>query len=206
MSRWPWKAKCRCSQGWREATRDPLKEAEVLVAVSYRIKQLIIRQRVIPIETMYEKSLRHLELGELDEAEDALKLYLKANPTDAMAHNKLGIVFAKRSNRVEAKRCFHEALRQDVNLVHALNNLGNIAREEGELERAIEYYQKAILIDPDYSLPHNNLGVIYKELNRYTDFVREIKTAKRLENKKVLNPEKKKTFRDLLAKIWTKKR
>ncbi|OLN34016.1 tetratricopeptide repeat protein [Desulfosporosinus metallidurans] len=161
---------------------------------------------MIPIKTIYEKALKHLEYGELDEAEEALQLYLKENPSDAMAHNKLGVVFAKRPNRVEAKRCFNEALRQDVNLVHALNNLGNIAREEGELELAIEYYQKAIIIDPDYSLPHNNLGVVYKQLNRYRDFVREIKTAKRLENRKVLNPERKQTFRDLLAKIWTKKR
>lgn len=161
---------------------------------------------MIPINTIYEKALKHLEFGELDEAEEDLKLYLKENHSDAMAHNKLGVVFAKRNNLVEAKRCFQEALRQDVNLVHALNNLGNIARDEGELQLAIEYYQKAIIIDPDYSLPHNNLGVVYKQLNRYRDFVREIKTAKRLENRKVLNPEGKQTFRDLLAKIWTKKR
>ena len=176
------------------------------MAVSYRIKQISIRQRVIPINTTYEKVLKHLEFGELDEAEEDLKLYLKENHSDAMAHNKLGVVFVKRNNLVEAKRCFQEALRQDVNLVHALNNLGNIARDEGEFQQAIEYYQKAIKIDPDYSLPHNNLGVVYKQLNRYRDFVREIKTAKRLENRKVLNPEGKQTFRDLLTKIWTKKR
>ncbi|HEY8911479.1 MAG TPA: tetratricopeptide repeat protein [Desulfosporosinus sp.] len=153
---------------------------------------------------LYDKAMQHMDAGELDEAEETLKAYLYGNPTDAMAHNKLGVVFVRRPNRDEAKRCFEEALKHDAKLVHALNNLGNVAREEGELERAIEYYRKAILIDPDYSLPHNNLGVVYKQLNRYGDFVREIKTAKRLENRKVLNTERKRTFRDWLAKIWSK--
>ena len=148
--------------------------------------------------------MRHLEAGELDEAEDILRTYLCGNPTDAMAHNKLGVVFVRRPNREEAKRSFEEALKHDAYLVHALNNLGNIAREEGEFERAIEYYHKAIIIDPDYSVPHNNLSVVYKQLNRYRDFVREIKTAKRLENRKVLNPDKKLTLREWLVKIWPK--
>ncbi|HWQ42436.1 MAG TPA: tetratricopeptide repeat protein [Desulfosporosinus sp.] len=156
------------------------------------------------MDPLYEKAMQYLEAGELDEAEATFKTYLCGNPADAMAHNKLGIVFVNRSNREEAKRCFEEALKHDAYLVHALNNLGNIAREEGYLERAIEYYQKAILIDPDFSLPHNNLGVVYKQLNRYGDFVREIKKAKRLENRKVLNSRRKRIFWDWLAKVWSK--
>lgn len=138
------------------------------------------------MKTSYDKAVKHLEFGELDEAEDALHTYLKENPTDAMAHNKLGVVFVRRPNLEEAKRCFEEALKHDRYLVHTLTNLGNIAREEGELEQAIEYYQKAILLDQDYPLPHNNLGVVYKQLNRYGDFIREIKTAKRLEKRRAL--------------------
>jgi len=158
------------------------------------------------LKKLYEKALKHLEFDELDEAEDALHSYLKENPTDAMAHNKLGVVFVRRPNLEEAKRCFKEALEHDRYLVHALNNLGNIAREEGELEQAIEYYQKAILIDQDYPLPHNNLGVVYKQLNRYGDFIREIKTAKRLEKRKALYSKEKHNIKDWLIKLWYKLR
>ena len=156
------------------------------------------------MKSLYDKAVKHLEFGELDEAEDALQTYLKENPTDAIAHNKLGVVFVRRPNLEEAKRCFEEALKHDRYLVHALNNLGNIARDEGELEQAIEYYQKAILIDKDYPLPHNNLGVVYKQLNRYGDFVREIKTAKRLEKRKVLYSKEKHNIKDWLIKLWYK--
>lgn len=158
------------------------------------------------MKDLYDKAVKHLEFGELDEAEDALHTYLKENPTDAMAHNKLGVVFARRPNPEEAKRCFEEALKHDRYLVHALNNLGNIAREEDQLELAIEYYQKAILIDQDYPPPHNNLGVIYKQLNRYEDCIREIKTAKRLEKRKALYTKEKHNIKDWLIKLWSKSR
>ena len=156
------------------------------------------------MKSIYEKAMKHSEVGELIEAEDAFKTYLKSNPNDAMAHNKLGVVFARMSKREEAKRCFTEALKNDAYLVQAQNNLGNIAQEEGDLERAIDYYQKAILIDPNFPLPHNNLGVVYKQLNRYGDFVREIKTAKRLENRKASNSKEKLTIKDYLTKFWPK--
>jgi len=155
------------------------------------------------LKSLYEEALEHLEAGDYDGAVSALQKYLRDNPTDAMAYNKLGVAFAKRQNRIEAKYYFEEALKYDVHLVHALNNLGNIAREEGNLEQAVDYYQKAIEIDPTYALPHNNLSVIYKQLRCYGDFVREIKTAKRLENRKVLSP-KGKAFLSWLKGLWTK--
>lgn len=71
------------------------------------------------MKKLYDKAVRHLEYGEMDEAEDSLNTYLKENPTDVMAHNKLGVVFVQRPNLEEAKRCFEEALRHDRYLVHA---------------------------------------------------------------------------------------
>ena len=142
------------------------------------------------MKSLYDKAVSHLEFGELDEAEESLDTYLEENPTDALAHNKLGVVFVRRPNLCEAKRCFEEALKHDCYCVHALNNLGNVAREEGKLQQAINYYQKAILINPDSPLPHNNLSVVYKQLNRYGDFIREIKTAKRLEKERLFTPRK----------------
>jgi len=158
------------------------------------------------LKSLYDKAVKHLEFGELNEAEETLHTYLMENPTDALAHNKLGVVFARRSNLVEARRCFEEALKHDCYLVPALNNLGNIAREEGELELAIEYYQKAISIDPDFPLPHNNLGVVYKQLNRYGDFIREIKTAKRLQKRKALYSKEKRNIKHQFIQLWCKLR
>ena len=160
----------------------------------------------IRLKNLYDIAVKHLELGELDQAEEALHAYLKENPTDAMAHNKLGVVFIQRSNLEASKRCFEEALDYDSSCIQALNNLGNIAREEGKLEQAIEYYKKAILINKDYPLPHNNLGVVYKQLNLYGDFIREMKIAKRLEKRQALSSKEKTTIKDWLMNLWSKLR
>lgn len=158
------------------------------------------------MKNLYDIAVQHLEYGELDLAEDALHTYLKENPTDASAHNKLGVVFVQRVNFKEAERCFEESLKHDRYFIHALNNLGNIAREDGKLEQAIEYYQKAISLDKDYALPHNNLGVVYKQLNRYGDYIREMKTAKRLEKRKVLFSKQKPHIKDWFINLWSRLR
>lgn len=158
------------------------------------------------MKSLYEKALKHMEAEEFNEAENDLLSYLSENPTDAMAHNKLGVVLIRKLNREGAKRCFEEALKHDAKLVQALNNLGNMAQEEGNLELAIEFYQKAIRINPDFSLAHNNLGAVYKQLNRYGDFIREIKKAKRIENRKFHTSKREFSLRGWLAKLWSKPR
>lgn len=154
------------------------------------------------MKSLFEQALAQLEVGKLGEAEDLLKRHLEINPGDAQAHNKLGVVYAKENRFQEAEICFRNALRCDPNLPHAYNNLGNLARQAGDAEKAREYYEKATTLDPDYSVPHHNLAVVYKQLNRYGDFVREMKLAKRLENKQKLGA--KKSWRQVFANIWPK--
>lgn len=152
--------------------------------------------------SLYEHALEQIEAGKLAEAESSLKLHLQANPGDAQAHNKLGVVYAKENRFQEAERCFEDALRCDPGLPHAYNNLGNLARQAGDVDKARAYYEKAASLDPDYSVPHHNLAVVYKQLNRYSDFIREMKLAKRLDNKHKLGA--KKSWRQVFAHIWPK--
>ena len=123
---------------------------------------------------MYEKALKHLDSGEFKEAERALQAYLEDNPQDAMAYNKLGLIYAKIKQWDKAKAYFSEALKINPQLVHALNNLGNIARQEGDLVRAKEYYEKALEVDPTFSAPHNNLAIVNKQLRRFPGILSEL--------------------------------
>lgn len=156
------------------------------------------------MEELFASAVRDLEAGRLAEAEEKFYRHLVAHPQDAMAHNKLGVIRAQQHDYAAAKELFAKALALDSRCVHALNNLGNIAREEGDLEAAKSCYLKAIAIDPDYSVPHNNLAVVYKQQNKYADFVRELKLARRLELRAKLNPERK-TLRQALADLWRRR-
>ena len=45
-------------------------------------------------------------------------------------------------------------------------NLGVLYRYLGQKEKAIEYYQKAIKLDPEYARAYSNLGVVYDDLGQ----------------------------------------
>ena len=43
------------------------------------------------------------------------------------------------------------------------NNLGVVLKDQGKFEEAIKVYNKAILLNPNYSYPHNNIGIILQD-------------------------------------------
>ena len=45
----------------------------------------------------------------------------------------------------------------------ALNEQGMAFRNSGELEKAIDCYEKAIELDPRFADPWNNLGIAYRQ-------------------------------------------
>lgn len=57
---------------------------------------------------------------------------------------------------------------------------GNNAQENGSYELAIEYYQKAIVIDPDHADAYFNMGVAYNDLENYDEAAQCYKKAARL--------------------------
>ncbi|MCS7235872.1 MAG: tetratricopeptide repeat protein [Armatimonadetes bacterium] len=48
------------------------------------------------------------------------------------------------------------------------------------MEEAVRAYRKALELDPDYAVAHQNLAAVYKRLGRYEGFVRHMKQATRL--------------------------
>jgi Tfp pilus assembly protein PilF len=60
---------------------------------------------------------------------------------------------------------------------NALNNLGLRYQKEGEHEKAIEQFEKALEIQPNYAAALNNLGISYGSLNRLDEAERSFKRA-----------------------------
>jgi len=51
--------------------------------------------------------------------------------------------------------------------IQSYNNLGRIYYERNESNKSIEYYLKAIEIDPEFALPYKNLAILYRKLQDY---------------------------------------
>ena len=58
---------------------------------------------------------------------------------------------------------------------NALNNLGLRYQKEGEYEKAIEQFEKALELQPNYAAALNNLGICYGNLDRLEEAERSFK-------------------------------
>jgi len=95
----------------------------------------------------------------------------------AWAHQSIG-------RRGDARRLYRAALALEPDLPAAWNNLGVLAREEGDLPGAIEVYREAIASHPALAEPHANLGVALGELGtpeELEESIRELREALRLD-------------------------
>ena len=60
---------------------------------------------------------------------------------------------------------------------NALNNLGLRYQKEGEHEKAIEQFEKALEIQPNNAVAHNNLGISYGSLERFDEAEKHFKRS-----------------------------
>lgn len=74
---------------------------------------------------------------------------------------------------------FTHALAITDNNSIAYNNLGLMMLSRGELERAEQYLQRAITIDPSFALPWNSLGNVFVKMGRYDEAHRAFGQAAR---------------------------
>ena len=65
-----------------------------------------------------------------------------------------------------AQELYNQVLKIDPNHLFALNNLGIIFKELGQIQKAKNCYERAIRINPNYADALNNLGIIFKELGQ----------------------------------------
>ncbi|MFQ5778124.1 MAG: tetratricopeptide repeat protein, partial [Terriglobia bacterium] len=59
-------------------------------------------------------------------------------------------------------------------------NLGNIYREKGQLEAAVEEYRAAVDLQPYFALAHNNLAVTYAMKSDFEAAAHHIQIARAL--------------------------
>jgi cytochrome c-type biogenesis protein CcmH/NrfG len=81
-----------------------------------------------------------LQAGRLEEAEAAVRAYLRVSPRDASGHTLLGVVLDQRGRETEAEQSYNTALKLDPKMPGALFGRG-VARQmigEGGWKSSIE--------------------------------------------------------------------
>lgn len=112
----------------------------------------------------------------------AVPLFLKAleiRPGDAMVYTNLGVSYDKLGKLEEAIQA-HE---KSVSLMPSplgYANLANVLEKAGKYEASADACRKALEMDPNYGLAHNNLGVALYRLGRVEEAVSSLQQAARL--------------------------
>ncbi len=111
------------------------------------------------------------------------------NMQKATAHYKLGVSYYGENNIQKAFVEFRKAFELNPEDKDVLNMTGIIYLLHYEdFPKAIDFFQKAISVDPDFSEAHNNLGFAYEKSRKFNEAIDSYKKA--LSNLLYMTPEK----------------
>lgn len=109
----------------------------------------------------YRNAITALNNNKLDLAENILKEMLGSRNNLAGPWANLGLVYLKKNDIEQALKSLDHSLQLNPKQPQALNLMGIIEYNKGNLKKAIEYYDAAILNKPDYANAHYNLALLY---------------------------------------------
>ncbi|KAF7656930.1 hypothetical protein LDENG_00034290 [Lucifuga dentata] len=94
---------------------------------------------------------------------------LSVCPLNAKVHYNVGKNLADGGNSSAAIKYYREAVRLHPTYIHAMNNLGNILKEQNELLEAEQLLSKAVSIQPDFAAAWMNLGIVQNSLQKFEE-------------------------------------
>jgi DNA-binding transcriptional MerR regulator len=100
-----------------------------------------------------------------DQAEEAYRKAIEADPSYADAHCNLGSVCFNRGRRDEARQSFERAIELVPGHVEANLNIGTMYEELGQDESALARYRAALESDPLYADVHVSLALLYEKIS-----------------------------------------
>lgn len=107
-------------------------------------------------------ALAHHQAGRLADAKALYAQILAIQPKHADALHFMGLLACQIGQREAGLTLIRESIAVLPNAIYH-NNLGNVLRDAGELDGAIDAYRQAIALKRDYAEAHNNLGNALRE-------------------------------------------
>jgi tetratricopeptide (TPR) repeat protein len=142
-------------------------------------KDVIVERHGTRVEPLSGQFVLNFETRELRELGEKVCVIAERNADDWLA---LALEYeAAKKTRTEAIDAYDRALRLDPAKLEALLNCGTLHYEDGNLEKASEYFSRAISSQPDSALAHFNLGSVLDELGDVQAARNHLRLAVRLD-------------------------
>jgi tetratricopeptide (TPR) repeat protein len=113
---------------------------------------------------------------------DAARAALAEMRSDAFTAEReilLGTLAILEGDEATGRAHFEAGLARDPNHVRGLTNRGNLKLEAGDVDGAIEDYERAIRVDEGFANAHHNLGVAYRRKGQIGKSVAALRRAQR---------------------------
>lgn len=136
-------------------------------ALPYADRQL----ELVPEAYYYiERGLLHMEAGVWDKAEADFQKAAELEPKNTYAYNNWGCVYKYQEKYEQAMELFKksiEVMGDKPETLIAYGNMGNCCERIGELERAADWYRRALKLFPDNRGLRRDLLRVCKKLEQY---------------------------------------
>lgn len=130
-------------------------------------------------EELWQRGLTLFSAELFQEAGEAFEEIVRQNPRSARAHLGLALLYANSGAEDRSRRHVEEAKRYDDLMPEIYFLTALLDEKNGEFQRAVENYQRVIMLHADFALAHFNLANLFLKLQRLRDARREFEnTAK----------------------------
>jgi tetratricopeptide (TPR) repeat protein len=118
----------------------------------------------------------HHSMKRYDQAEVFYRKALEMKPADPQYFESLGMTLSESGNPTQAAEVLERAIHIDQENPDAYYYLGTIyARDFRDVRKALPYFERLVLLDPDYENAYLSLGAAYIATKRYREGIATLK-------------------------------
>ena len=128
-------------------------------------------------EDLWRKGLSCFAEERFSDACSSFEEMVKLNPQSARAHLGLGLIYANTGADDRSRHHVEEAKRYDDLMPEIYFLQALLEEKNGEFQRAVENYQRVILLQQDFAMAHFNLGNLFLKITRPRDARREFENT-----------------------------
>ena len=136
------------------------------------------------LEKKIQLALDAFKSGKILEAKNMTKELIGLNPNIVFLYNLLGLIFASQNEFDQALEYYEKGIKIDPNFSIIYNNLGLLyANNALDNKKAENFYKKSISLNKKNPEAQNNLGNLYKSLDKFYDAIDCYKKAISLDSR-----------------------
>ena len=136
--------------------------------------------KIFKSDIYYEIAASYVALNKLDPALDALLKAKELYPKDKI-YAGLADIYINKGLYKDAIPNLEKITEMNKNNPNALYNLGNVLLRIKQLDKAEQFFQKAIELKPDFVKAHYSLGSVYWQLGKYKEAADSWETTLKLD-------------------------